>query len=163
MLPGGKPLPGMVAAATANVSVTGLPGTAKIPPPGAALLRVTWLNVKVSEPPAFGPFWVVVALKTPPPCPDATARPVITRSPVSPSMAPGLLAVVRWQVYREARLIVAPGAVPGPARATGAPAGNRPAGAPCPAKPAFTTGIVFITFPSLPRNSHAAVRFTILA
>jgi hypothetical protein len=34
----------MFLAATVTLSVTGLPATATMPPPWAALLRVTWLN-----------------------------------------------------------------------------------------------------------------------
>lgn len=37
-------------------------------------MRVTWLNFKASGPPALGPFWVMVASKIPPPCPDAVLR-----------------------------------------------------------------------------------------
>ena len=46
---------GMFLAITVTLRVTGLPGTAKMPPPVAALLRVTWLNLMVSGPPAAGP------------------------------------------------------------------------------------------------------------
>jgi hypothetical protein len=55
MVPGGAQLSGMFLAITVTLRVTGLPGTAKMPPPWAALLRVTWLNLMVSGPPGAGP------------------------------------------------------------------------------------------------------------
>ena len=55
MVPGGAQLSGMFLAITVILRVTGLPGTAKMPPPWAALLRVTWLNLMVSGPPGAGP------------------------------------------------------------------------------------------------------------
>jgi hypothetical protein len=67
-------LSGMFLATTVNLRVTGLPGTAKIPPPTPALLRVTWLNLMVSGPPAAGPLLVMVASMIPPPCPEAVLR-----------------------------------------------------------------------------------------
>jgi hypothetical protein len=50
-------LSGLFLATTVNLRVTGLPGTAKMPPPAAALLRVTWLNLMVSGPPGPGRCW----------------------------------------------------------------------------------------------------------
>jgi hypothetical protein len=47
-------LSGMFLATTVNLSVTGLPWTAKMPPRWAASLRVTWLDFKVSGPPCPG-------------------------------------------------------------------------------------------------------------
>ena len=54
---------GMFLATTVTLRVTGLPGTAKMPPPWTALLRVTWLNLMVSAPPAAGPLLVMAASK----------------------------------------------------------------------------------------------------
>ena len=55
MLLGGAQLSGVFLAIRVSLSVTGLPGTAKMPPPWAAVLPVTWLSVRVSGPPAAGP------------------------------------------------------------------------------------------------------------
>ena len=70
-VPDGAQLSGMFLATTVTLRVTGLPGTAKMPPPVAALLRVIWLNLMVSAPPAAGPLLVMVASMIPPPCPEA--------------------------------------------------------------------------------------------
>ena len=78
-------------ATTVNLRVTGLPGTAKMPPPWAALLRVTWLNLMVSGPPAAGPLLVMVVSMIPPPCPEAVLRLIWLKVMVKmpPLTAPG--------------------------------------------------------------------------
>jgi hypothetical protein len=53
MLPGGKQLSGVFLATAVILSVTGLPALAKMPPPSAAELPVTWLSRKVSGPPGW--------------------------------------------------------------------------------------------------------------
>ena len=82
---------GMFLATTVNLSATGLPGTAKIPPPWAALLPVTWLSLTVSGPPAAGPLLVIVASKIPPPGPEAVLRLIWLKVMVKmpPLTAPG--------------------------------------------------------------------------
>ena len=84
---------GMFLAITVTLRVTGLPGTAKIPPPEAALLRVIWLNLMVSAPPGAGPLLAMVASMIPPPCPEAVLRLIWLKAMVKmpPLTAPGAM------------------------------------------------------------------------
>ena len=51
MMPGGKQLSGVFLTIAVILSVSGLPLLAKMPPPSAAELPVTWLSRKVPGPP----------------------------------------------------------------------------------------------------------------
>ena len=92
---------GMFLATTVTLRVTGLPGTAKMPPPVAALLRVIWLNLMVSAPPGAGPVLVMVASMIPPPCPEAVLRLIWLKV-----MVITLWLRIRWGVALCVRLVL---------------------------------------------------------
>src|SRR5437016_5144474 len=81
MVPGGKQLSGLFLMTRVSTSVTGLPLTAKMPPPWAAVLPVTRLNFRVSGLPGPSvPSLLMVASKIPPPGPDAVLPRTCPRS-----------------------------------------------------------------------------------